>query len=94
MNFGYLSTFKTFDKGLIEQLGPSGFSALTFNFSFNAVAFQSGFIYHTIFALVYFFCLYFLTYFLMSLGFLMTLHNVQFSLVIFGFSLLSLSRTF
>jgi hypothetical protein len=93
MNFGYLSTFKTFDKGLIEQFGPSGFSALTFNFSFNTIAFQSGFVYHTIFAFVFFFCLYFFVYFLMSLGFLVTIYNVQFFLVLFAFSLLSLSKT-
>jgi len=93
MNFGYLSSFKTFDKGLIEQFGPSGLSALTFNFSFNTIAFQSGFVYHTIFSFVFFFCLYFFVYFLMSLGFLVTIYNVQFFLVLFGFSLLSLSKT-
>jgi hypothetical protein len=93
MNFGYLSSFKTFDKGLIEQFGPSGLSASTFNVSFNVIAFQSGFIYHTIFGFVCFFCLYFFAFFLMSIGFFVTVNNVQFFLILFGFSLVCLSKT-
>jgi NADH-ubiquinone oxidoreductase chain 5 len=30
MNFGYSLSFKTLDKGLIEQLGPTGFAATIF----------------------------------------------------------------
>ena len=58
MNFGYSSSFKTLDKGLIEQFGPTGIATTVFNVSFNAIAFQTGLIYHTIFILVY--CLGFL----------------------------------
>jgi hypothetical protein len=93
MNFGYATTFKTFDKGLIEQFGPSGFSTTVFNASFNLTAFQSGFIYHTVFVFVYSFCLFFFIYFFFSLGFFLTIDNVQFFLIIFGFALLSLSKT-
>jgi hypothetical protein len=31
MNFGYSTSFKVFDKGLIEQFGPTGFSSMIFN---------------------------------------------------------------
>jgi len=31
MNFGYSLSFKTLDKGLIEQIGPTGFSLAIFN---------------------------------------------------------------
>jgi hypothetical protein len=92
MNFGYSSTFKTFDKGLIEKFGPTGFDSNVFNVSFNIVAFQSGFIYHTIFVFVYGFGLYFVVYSLMSFGFLLSIYNTQFFLVLFGFSLIALSK--
>ena len=35
MNFGYSTSFKTIDKGIIEQFGPSGLSFSIFNASFN-----------------------------------------------------------
>jgi hypothetical protein len=93
MNFGYSSSFKTFDKGLIEQFGPTGIATSVFNVSFNTIAFQTGLIYHTIFVLVYAVGLYFFVYGLMSLGFLLSLYNSQFFLILFGFFLLSLSKT-
>ena len=46
-------SFKTLDKGLIEQFGPTGIASTVFNLSFNVTALQTGFIYHTIFAFVY-----------------------------------------
>jgi hypothetical protein len=93
MNFGYSTSFKTLDKGLIEQFGPTGMASSVFNASFNLVAFQSGFVYHTIFVLISFFCFYFFIYFLISLGFFLSIYNIQFFLIIFGFALLSLSKT-
>jgi NADH-ubiquinone oxidoreductase chain 5 len=93
MNFGYSTTFKTFDKGLIEQCGPSGFAASIFNVSFNIVALQSGFIYHTLYVFLYCFGLYFFMCFLMSIGIFVSTNNVQFFLVLFGFFILSLSKT-
>ena len=36
MNFGYLTTFQSLDKGLIERLGPTGFTVSTFSLSFNS----------------------------------------------------------
>ena len=80
MNFGYSSSFKTIDKGLIEQFGPTGFASSVFNVSFNVLALQSGYVYHTIFIFVYGFGLYFFAYFLISLGFFITVQNTQFFL--------------
>jgi NADH-ubiquinone oxidoreductase chain 5 len=93
MNFGYSMSFKTLDKGLIEQFGPTGIASTVFNVSFNTVAFQSGFVYHTIFLFVFGFGLYFFVYLLMSLGIFLSVYNVQFFLVLFGFFLLSLSKS-
>jgi hypothetical protein len=47
MNFGYFTTFQALDKGLIERLGPTGFTVMTFSFSSNAVTLNSGILYHT-----------------------------------------------
>ena len=93
MNFGYSMSFKTLDKGLIEQFGPTGIASTVFNLSFNVTALQTGFIYHTIFAFVYGFCLYFFGYFLMSFGVGLSIYNIQFILLFFGYFILSLSKT-
>jgi hypothetical protein len=94
MNFGYSSSFKTLDKGLIEQFGPTGIATTVFNVSFNAIAFQTGLIYHTIFILVYCLGLYFFIYALLSLGFLVSVYNAQFFLILFGFFIISLSKSY
>ena len=52
MNFGYFSTFQSLDKGLIECFGPTGFTSSTFEISSNFSAYNSGFLYNTIFILV------------------------------------------
>jgi len=94
MNFGYSLSFKTLDKGLIEQFGPTGFAAAIFNVSFNATAVQTGFVYHTVFLLIYSICFYFFGYSLFSIGILsLSIYNVQFFLLFFGYFLLSLSQT-
>jgi len=94
MNFGYATAFKTFDKGLIEQFGPTGVTASVFNISFNFTALQTGFIYHTIFVLVYCSCFYFFGYFLLALNFTFSIYNVQFVLIFFCYFLLNLSKSF
>jgi len=93
MNFGYSASFRLIDKGLIEQLGPTGLSSSIFNLSFNLVAIQSGFIYHTIFIFVYGFGLYFLLYSLLLIGNLLTVFNFQFFLILFGFMIITLTKT-
>lgn len=52
MNFGYFSSFQTFDKGLIEKVGPTGFTSSFFSFSSNQVTGFTGFIYHSFFLLI------------------------------------------
>jgi len=52
MNFGYFSTFQTLDKGLIEKVGPSGFTLSLFNLTSSMTAFSSGFVFHAIFLIV------------------------------------------
>jgi NADH-ubiquinone oxidoreductase chain 5 len=54
MNFGYLTTFQSLDKGLIERLGPTGFTVSTFSLSFNYTNVNSGLLYHTAFSFVIF----------------------------------------
>ncbi len=93
MNFGYSLSFKTLDKGLIEQIGPTGFSLAIFNWSFNVITIQTGYIYHTIFLLIYGFCLYFFGYLLMSFGFNLWIYNTQFFLIFFGYFMFCLSKT-
>jgi hypothetical protein len=44
--------------------------------------------------LIFGFGLFFLTYTLLALGFIVSNFNIQFLLIIFGFSLISLSKTF
>ena len=94
MNFGYSTSFKTIDKGFIEQFGPTGFSSSILNFSFNVVSFQSGFLYHTIFTFVFGVGFYLIIYSLISLGYIVSIYNSQFLLVIFGFCLIYLSKTY
>ena len=72
MNFGYSTTFQSLDKGLIEQIGPSGFTLLTFNISFNFTALNSG-ILHKIIFLIISFVFIFISFFVMgTLGVLVT----------------------
>ena len=92
MNFGYSTSFKTLDKGLIEQFGPSGFAASLFHVSFNLTALQSGFIYHTVFLFIFGLGLQSFVYLLISLNLLFSVFNTQFFLVLFGFFLLILSE--
>jgi len=72
MNFGYLTSFQSLDKGLIEKIGPSGFTLLTYDISFNFTLVNSGVLHRVIFLLVSF-VLIFLSFSLMgALGFLVT----------------------
>lgn len=47
MNFGYLTTFQSLDKGLIERIGPTGFTVSTFSLAFSFRSVNSGILYHT-----------------------------------------------
>jgi NADH-ubiquinone oxidoreductase chain 5 len=54
MNFGYLTTFQSLDKGLIERVGPTGFTVSTFSLSSNYTILNSGVLYHTTFTFIAF----------------------------------------
>jgi len=46
LKFGYDISYKTIDRGLIENLGPHGLSNLFYSRNFNFLRFQTGLIYH------------------------------------------------
>jgi hypothetical protein len=92
MNFGYSLSFRTLDKGIIEQFGPSGFASTIFNNSFNFLGSQTGFIFHSIFLFIASFCLYFFIYLLHIFGIVFPFFNMHFVLLFFGYLLLILSK--
>jgi len=49
MNFGYSSSFQAIDKGLIEQIGPTGFTNSVSKTSANFIGYNSGFLFNAIF---------------------------------------------
>jgi NADH-ubiquinone oxidoreductase chain 5 len=59
LNFGYLVSFKTLDRGFIELVGPYGTSRLIQNQSFNLTTLQTGQITHYLFFMVLGLCLFF-----------------------------------
>jgi hypothetical protein len=65
---------------------------MIFNWTFNATALQTGFIYHTIFLICYSLFFYFFGYFLFLLGLTTSIFNLQFILLFFGYFLLILSK--
>jgi len=88
MNFGYLLTFQSLDKGLIERVGPSGFTASIFTSSSNLVSYYSGLLYHTTFAFILSSVM-FLSFF--TLGAFGTSYTVSFSFSLLFLSYLALS---
>ena len=88
MNFGYSFTFQSMDKGLIERIGPSGFTASIFISSSNFVSYYSGFLYHTIFVFLIFTVLFFSVF---VLGSLLSLYSFAFCFVLLVLSYLFLS---
>jgi NADH-ubiquinone oxidoreductase chain 5 len=52
MKFAYDCSFKIFDRGLFELIGPFGLSKLFNKYSIKAVNLQSGFIYHYAFIII------------------------------------------
>jgi hypothetical protein len=84
MTFGYFSTFQTLDKGLIEKIGPTGFSSTIYSTSSGLANFNNGFLYRAIFILLSF-ALLFLSFYLGSLFFKTSLINIQFLLFISTF---------
>jgi hypothetical protein len=70
MNFGYLTTFQSLDKGLIERIGPTGFTVSTFSLSSNYTIINSGVLYHTTLMLIVFSVVFLVFFALSSFGLL------------------------
>lgn len=83
MNFGYSFTFQSLDKGLIEKIGPSGFTASIFASSSSFVSLYSGLLYHTVFV--------FLTFAILFISFFAIGSFTSFSTFSLSFLLLFLS---
>jgi hypothetical protein len=69
MNFGYFSTFQTLDKGLIEKIGPTGFTFSLFNLSSSFTSANSGLISHVVLYITGFLILFFSFFFIFSFGY-------------------------
>jgi len=69
MNFGYVVTFQSLDKGLIERLGPTGFTSVTFGLSHSYTFVNSGIMYHMSFIIIAFSGLFIAFFVLGSFGF-------------------------
>jgi len=93
MNFGYLSTFLSIDKGLIEKLGPTGFTLSTFDFSANFVTkSSSGFIANNVMLLINSILVF--SFFFVFMCFDLTFFiNIQFVTLVFCYILLNLSTS-
>jgi hypothetical protein len=83
MNFGYKSSFQTFDKGLIEWFGSTGLTFSVFSVSSNFVTYSSGMIFNAIFIFICFILMY-ITFFAFNF-------YSMFSVIGFNFVLLFVS---
>jgi NADH-ubiquinone oxidoreductase chain 5 len=81
LNFGYGTTFLALDKGLIERIGPSGFTAVIFYSTFNSVKLNSGLFFKVIIVFLLF-ASFFLGFFLLRSTELFLLTNFGFFLLI------------
>jgi hypothetical protein len=84
MNFGYSLTFQSVDKGLIEQLGPAGFTASIFTTSSNFVSYYSGLLHHTAFVFILF-MMFFLSFFALGSFGILSAFNSSFVLLFLSF---------
>jgi hypothetical protein len=58
MQFGYFFSFQAMDKGIIEQIGPTGFTFTGLNQSLFFRTFLNGFIQRGLFAIIVFILLF------------------------------------
>jgi len=93
MNFGYSFTFQSLDKGLIERIGPTGFTVSIFNMSSNFLTLSSGIIYQLAFIIVVSVLLFFSFYTFALFGFQ---HScaVTFQSLLFAYFILVISAYF
>jgi hypothetical protein len=62
MNFGYSLSFLSLDKGLIEKIGPTGFTANVLHSSSNVIGFNAGTIYNALFIILCFVLFFFIAF--------------------------------
>jgi NADH-ubiquinone oxidoreductase chain 5 len=89
MNFGYLTSFQALDKGLIERVGPTGFTVSTFNLASNYTNVNSGILHQTTFVFLLFTVLFLVFFTLGSFG-ILSISNISFILLFVSYVLLSL----
>jgi hypothetical protein len=92
MNFGYLTTFQSLDKGLIERLGPTGFTVSIYNTSSSYTKNFSGLIHNTSFIFITF-ALVFLSFFTLGSLDLLNATNISFSCLLLGYLILNVTKT-
>ena len=89
MNFGYLTTFQSMDKGIIERFGPTGFTSNTFNIALQYTAVNSGNLFHTAFVFITF-AIFFTFFFVLGFFELLSIFNGFFILLFSSYLLLLL----
>jgi NADH-ubiquinone oxidoreductase chain 5 len=91
MNFGYLTTFQSLDKGLIERVGPTGFTVSTFSLASNYTKANTGLLYHTTLVFVIFAVIFLVFFSLSSFG-LLALFSPSFLLLFASYILFLFSE--
>ena len=91
MNFGYNVSFLAIDKGIIEQMGPTGFAKSLFNFSYNFSSLQKGLLFNTIFVITVS-VMALLFFFFTEAFFFSSTFNLQFAFLGFSFLLYLLAN--
>ena len=91
MNFGYLTTFQSLDKGLIERLGPTGFTVSIYNTSSAYTRNLAGLIHNTSFVFITF-ALVFLSFFTLGSLDLLNATNISFGCVLLGYLILNVTK--
>lgn len=87
LNFGYLISFKAFDRGFIELLGPYGISRVVLNYSKKLITLQTGQITHYLFFMVFGLCLFsFLVFIPLNIDFVLSYRLLSILLLLLIFS--------
>jgi NADH-ubiquinone oxidoreductase chain 5 len=89
MNFGYLTTFQSMDKGIIERFGPTGFTSNTFNLALQYTIVNSGNLFHTAFVFITF-AVFFTIFFVFGFFELLSIFNGLFILLFSSYLLILL----
>jgi hypothetical protein len=89
MNFGYLTTFQSMDKGIIERFGPTGFTNNTFSIALRYMSINSGNLFHTAFVFITF-AIFLTLFFVFGFFELLSIFNGLFMLLVISYFLILL----